>query len=256
MPVKRHIWNEPLTKSHVPGWHCPACDGGYLKHNPGSLHFLETSTSLSGHGHEAWEPEWTEYRFTTLLICNNEQCREPVSVMGHGRLEINQLDWNGEVDVKEFFFPEYVSPSPPLITLSDEYPEPVVDELRKAFVSSWSDYGSAGNHIRSAIERLLDFLKEPKLTKLRQEKTGKRERLTLHARIKNLGLRDKELSDSLLAVKWLGNAGSHSNNLSRKDIFDALDILDLNLNDLFIRHRARVKKLVTVINKHKGPSKK
>lgn len=253
MPVKRDLWDKPLTRNYVPAWHCPTCSGGYLKHKPGSLNFSETSESREAHGHEAWEPEWILYRFSALLICNNEQCREAISVIGHGRLEIRQIGWNGEVESEEFFYPDYVNPSPPLITLSDEYPPEVVEELKKAFVSSWSDFSSAGNHIRSAIEFLLDFLEEPR----RQRKTsGKYERLTLHQRIVNLGERDKGLSDSLLAVKWLGNAGSHTNELSRKDIFDALDIIDLNLDDLFIRHRVRIGKLVTAINKNKGPAKR
>ena len=44
--------------------------------------------------------------------------------------------------------------------------------------------------------------------------------------------------------------------LTQDDIFDALDILDVILDDLFVRHRARVKKLVTTSNKNKGPAKK
>jgi len=77
-----------------------------------------------------------------------------------------------------------------------------------------------------------------------------------YTRIVNLAERDKELSESLLAVKWLGNVGSHSDELSREDIFDAFDILDVILDDLFVRNRARVKNLVTAINKNKGPAKK
>jgi hypothetical protein len=103
------------------------------------------------------------------------------------------------------------------------------------------------------VERLLDFIKEPKS---KVSKGGKRDRLPLHARIVNVASRDKALSESLLAVKWLGNAGSHSEELSRDDIFDALDILDIVLDDLFVRHRTRVKKLVAAINKNKGPKAK
>jgi hypothetical protein len=253
VPVKRELWKEPLTKSYVPNWHCPACDGGYLKHKQGSLHFLESRASREAHEHEAWDADWIEYRFSALLICNNERCKETVSVAGLGQVEMIQTSFDGDYDYVEFFYPQHVSPSPPLITLSKEYPETVVAELKKAFVSSWNDFPSTGNHIRSAVERLLDFLKEPK-TKL--GKLGKRERLSLHTRIGSLASRDKELSDALLAVKWLGNAGSHSDELSREDIFDALDIIDLNLDDLFVRHRARVKKLVTKINRKKGPAKK
>ncbi len=37
---------------------------------------------------------------------------------------------------------------------------------------------------------------------------------------------------------------------------DALDIFDVIPDDLFVRHRARIKKLVTAINKNKVPPKK
>ena len=121
------------------------------------------------------------------------------------------------------------------------------NRARKVYVPTPDAY------IRAAVERLLDHIKEPK-TRLGQ--AGKRERLSLHTRIVGLARRDKDLSDSLLAVKWLGNAGSHTDELTQDDIFDALDILDVILDDLFVRHRARVKKLVTTINKNKGPAKK
>jgi hypothetical protein len=253
VPVKREVWKEPLTKDYVPHWHCPSCEGGYLKHQPNSLHFSETSESGKAHSDDAWDPDWIEYRFSALLVCNNERCKEPVSVVGRGRVEMVQTSREGDVDYVDFFYPVHIWPSPPLIALPKTYPGDVVSELKKAFVASWSDFPSAANHIRSGVERLLDFLKEPKT---RLGTGGRRERLSPHVRIVGMAKRDKELSDSLLAVKWLGNVGSHSDDLSRDDIFDALDILDLTLDDLFVRHRARVKKLVGAINKSKGPARK
>jgi hypothetical protein len=172
--------------------------------------------------------------------------------MGERRTEIFQTSFNGDYIEVEYFYPAYVSPSPPLIIIADVYPELVIEELRLSFASSWSDFSSAGNHIRAAVERLLDYLKEPRY----RRKSGKQVRLTLHSRIKELANRNKELSDSLLAIKWLGNQGSHSDKLTRNDIFDALDILDFILNDLFICPQMKIKKLVTKINKAKGPVKK
>ena len=255
MPVNRSIWKEPLKGSHVPNWHCPACNGGYLKQRPDSLHFWETSDSREAHDHEAWEPEWSSYRFSMLLVCNNDRCLEPVAVIGDRKVEILQSSFDGDFEQIEYFYPQHVHPSPPLIIIADSYPEPVIKELRLSFIASWSDFSSAGNHIRSAVERLLDNLREPK-SKPKLNKHGKRERQSLHARILGLARRDKELSESLLAVKWIGNEGSHSDQLTRDNIFDALDILDVILDDLFIRNRSRVKKLITAINRKKGPAKK
>ncbi len=248
MPVKRELWHQPLSSQYMPNWHCPICNGGYLRLKSDSLHFLETSASR-----KAPHSDWIEYRFSALVICNNKQCQEPATVSGHGRLEIVQTSSAGDFDEVKFFYPLYVNPSPMLIPIPKDCPDAVTTELQQAFLASWSDFSSAANHVRSGVERLLDYLKEPK-TKL--SNAGKRECLSLHQRIGNLATRDKELSESLLAVKWLGNIGSHSDDLSRKDIFDAFDILEVILDDLFVRHRARVKKLVSVINKKKGPTKK
>jgi hypothetical protein len=253
VPVKRELWKDSITKEYVPNWHCPTCEGGYLRHKPNSLLFEETRESLKARDHEAFDPDWIEYRFACLLVCDNKRCKDPVTVSGRGRIEMVQTSAAGDADYVEFFYPEYVSPSPALIPISKEYPDSVRKELEKAFVASWGDFPSAGNHIRSAVERLLDFLNEPKT---RLGKKGKRERLALHSRIVSVGARDKQLSDSLLAVKWLGNVGSHSDELSREDIFDALDIVEVILDDLFVRHRDRVQRLVAAINKKKGPTKK
>lgn len=253
MPVNRAIWKEQLTKTYVPNWHCPACAGGYLKHKPEALHFWETRDSRELHKHEAFDHEWVDYKFSTLLICNNDRCQEPVVVSGTGKVDLVQTSDQGDSEYVEFFYPTYVNPSPALIPLSAKYPAEVTSELKRSFVSSWFDFSAAGNHIRAAVERLLDHLKEPK-TKIGN--TGKRERLSLHVRISGLARRDKDLSEALLAVKWLGNAGSHTDELTQGDVFDALDILESVLDDLFVRHSARLKKLVADINKKKGPAKK
>lgn len=174
-------------------------------------------------------------------------------LQGAGEVRELQTSYDGDSEYVEFYHPEYVNPSPPIIPIPGDCPTKVADELKKAFLASWCDFPAAANHIRSTVERLLDFLKEPK-TKLNSK--GKREHIKLHDRIKNLALRDNDLSESLLAVKWLGNVGSHSDEISRDDVFDAFDILELIFDDLFVKHRERVKRLITTINIKKGPAKK
>ena len=249
MPVNRQLFEEPFSKSHMPSWHCPSCTGGYLRLKAESLHALQTSESLKAQDHEAWDADWVILRFSALLQCNNDSCSESVGVTGRGRVEIVQTSaYDGEY--VEFFYPEYFNPSPSLIALPHSCPEEVTAEIKRAFVASWGDCPAAVNRIRAGVERLLDFLKEPK-TKINRK--GARERISLHNRIVALGARDRALSDSLLAIKWLGNVGSHSDAVSRSDVFDALDILEIVLDELFIKHRKRVTELVSAINKKKGP---
>lgn len=252
MPVKRELWKEPLKKNHPTGWHCPTCKGGYLDQKPDSLHYSLTSLSLEARDHEAWEPDWDRYRFTMLLICNNRFCREPVAVSGDRTLEVFQTSWNDWENI-ESLCPSHVSPSPLFIPIAENYPEPVSAELRLSFVAAWSDFSAAGNHIRSAVERLLDHLEVPNSM---PGKNGESVYLSLGQRIQDSKTHDEKLFTYLNAVKWIGNQASHTDALTRDDIFDALDIIESSLEYLFSKDGERVRKLVETINKSKGAAKK
>jgi hypothetical protein len=228
------------------------CGGGYLKLVPDTLHALPTAASLREQAHPAWDADWSKLRFVAMLQCNNKTCMEAITLAGTGRIEVVQTEADNQECI-EFYTPEFFKPSPNLIVIPKECPTEVVDQLHLAFVSSWSDASASANHIRIAVERLLDFIKQPKTRLLFK---GKRELLTLHKRIEGLASRDKPLSDSLLAVKWLGNAGSHSDVLTRNEVFDALDILEAALDELFTKKGKVLKALVKKINQKKGPVRK
>jgi hypothetical protein len=60
----------------------------------------------------------------------------------------------------------------------------------------------------------------------------------------------------LLAIKWLGNFGSHESAIKSSDIFDAYDIVELVTEDMFARARRQIASLAREINKIKGPRSK
>jgi hypothetical protein len=205
---------------------------------------------MQGRDHEAWEPEWDRYRFTMLLVCNNRLCREAVVVTGESRIELFQTDWASHEQI-DYLYPTHVSPSPLLIPIAENYPEEVSAELRLSFVASWSDCASAGNHIRTAVERLLDHLG---VAKDKQGRKANPVRLTLGERIEKLEADEKAFSH-LTAVRWIGNQAAHTADLTRNNIFDALDILDSILEHLFNDHGRRVKELVAAVNRQQGAVK-
>lgn len=209
------------------------------------------NTNEASH-HEAFEASWVHQRFVALLKCDNGNCKEPVVVAGTGTVEERPDEHLNKMLYEDIFVPTYVLPSPKLIELPPNAPSAVVDELKQAFIASWSDFSSAGNRIRSAAERLLDALKIPKTT---INSRGKKETLTLHSRIDKTQARYATTHQSLLAVKWLGNAGSHSTVLSRDAVFDALDIFEAVLHELYSAHPSAIKKLVARVNARKGPSR-
>jgi hypothetical protein len=64
------------------------------------------------------------------------------------------------------------------------------------------------------------------------------------------------MCDQLMAVKHLGNAGSHPGVIVEdKDVFDGLDILERILVECFEKAGSELASMVKEINKVRGPRK-
>jgi hypothetical protein len=87
----------------------------------------------------------------------------------------------------------------------------------------------------------------------RRTKAKKLERLSLHERIEIFQKVQPAVGDALLALKWIGNTGSHPGDLSAKDLLDAFDILSHALDEVIGKRTKQIQQLVTEINRHKGP---
>jgi hypothetical protein len=59
-----------------------------------------------------------------------------------------------------------------------------------------------------------------------------------------------------LAVKWLGNTGSHTGSVSKDDILDAFEILEFLLAHLFVQREDRAEALARNLTKKHGRRKK
>jgi len=114
----------------------------------------------------------------------------------------------------------------------------------------FADYGASANHIRIALERILDHLKVKKF----ELKRGKRVFISLHKRILLLPSKYNDVSDLLFAIKWLGNTGSHSHKITIDDVMDAYEILEVVLNEIIENKTKKIKKMAKKINKRKGLS--
>jgi hypothetical protein len=71
----------------------------------------------------------------------------------------------------------------------------------------------------------------------------------LHERIEKYKERDEERGSAMLAVKWVGNAGSHADDIARDNVYDAFDIIEAVLKDVFSRDYSTVVKTIDAINK-------
>ncbi len=94
------------------------------------------------------------------------------------------------------------------------------------------------------------------IPKKAKNKKGKFDDLTLHARIERFAKKQAEVGANLLAIKWLGNSGSHSTDLTANDMLDAFELLAHALEEIYEKKSAKLKKLTAAIIKKKGPAKK
>lgn len=235
----------------LPAWNCPRCDIGTLRENVEARQLVEPSYSERDHAEDWWEPEHITYRLSAQMQCVNSNCGEIVFVIGAG--SVHYGDDEGGDPYYETLEPRAAYPAPPVFRVEDDWPEGVCLELSYAFAHILGDAGAAANRLRTSVERLLDHLnvKKTTLIAVKGATQKKRIRISAHDRIIIFKKTNPEAADLLLAIKWLGNAGSHSGleGISREDVLIGMEIMEHVLD----KRAATVKKLAKSINKKKGP---
>jgi hypothetical protein len=130
---------------------------------------------------------------------------------------------------------------PDIFDIPAKCPKEVSEELRAGFSLFFSDRGATANRVRIALERLMDHLKIP---------PGK-----LHDRL-DIFSKQNPIGENLMAVKWLGNTGSHEGKVSRDDLLDGFQILEHALAEIIEMRSANAAELARKLTqKHKPPIK-
>jgi len=180
------------------------------------------------------------------------RCDNTVFVVGkvtHVEADDEEFGWH----LVEALDPKFFQPATPLIAIPSKTPAGVVEEISGASSLFWSSPPSAANRLRVALERLMDDRKIP-----RKQKSSKKKlvELSLHARIEKYSLKNTEVGAKLLAIKWIGNSGSHIAKLTSTDVLDGFELLAHALEEIYDSKSTRLKKLADSINKKRGPRKK
>ena len=81
-------------------------------------------------------------------------------------------------------------------------------------------------------------------------------RLDLHSRIVEFSKTNTDVGDTLLAVKWIGNDGSHDSALELEDVLLGAEILDAAITALYDKSADDLKAKVRAINRRKGLPRK
>jgi hypothetical protein len=240
-----------------PKWGCPTCCKGNLQQIEGALKKIQTGPSERSFHLDEWEPDWIEERFCNFLKCDNTSCGDVCSISGSTSNFLAQYydEHEGLVDPELItsFHPKSLSPSPHVFYIHPKVPDILRDTLLESFDLLWANHAACANKLRTALELLLDDLKIPRKAK---RKNGSEFNLTLHHRIEEYAKISPEISKLLLAVKWLGNNGSHaeSGNLDREDLLNAFELVEYALDDSYSGQRKRLAAIADAINKAKGKS--
>jgi len=255
--VDRKALKLPFDLNRPPDWVCPTCKKGVLRIKKDTF-FKEEIRQSRNHSDDSWEPEWIEYVYSCLLTCTNDQCKEVVSSSGIGSVDSSIYeDANGEIgqEYDDYFRPKFFVPHLTLIEIPETCPESVAEPLRESFRLFFAVPSAASNNVRIAIEELLTELKVKRFNLVK----GKRRLISLHQRIDLLPTKYAELKNLILAIKWLGNAGSHGNNgdgaISMDDVMDTYELMEHILHEIYARNTKKLVALARKVNKKKGPVK-
>jgi hypothetical protein len=243
----------------MPTWPCPACESIALGRRKGSDGFRieETGPSKRARSHEEWDPEWIEQRFAAILQCHNPACGELVAVCGNVSVEEYYIyDENGEHDYirGDIYYPTYFEKAPPIFKIHSKCPDAVKAHLVAAFSLIWCDLGAAANRLRAGVEALLDDQGVAKTYIYNR----RRRPLSAHNRIEKFRVKDREAADYLMAIKWLGNEGSHgaAEDVSRDDLLNAMELFEAAVDRVFVKSADKFAKLAAGISRRKGKKEK
>tara|TARA_R110000823_G_scaffold315675_1_gene449387 strand:- start:12672 stop:13430 length:759 start_codon:yes stop_codon:yes gene_type:complete len=249
----KNFLSEEFNIEHLPQWFCPTCKIGILEIGEKSADIEQTAESTALRWHPNYDHEFVEYTINVILKCNNKKCCETVMSVGSGHVdEYHDYSEKGE-EIHEYvtlFKPKYFHPSLNIFNVQENVPKNIVNMLNKSFALFFCDSDSCGNRIRACIEFLLDELKIPREF---ENKKGEVKRASLHSRIENLPQVYEKIKTLLLAIKWLGNVGSHGNEgLTKKETIDAYEILKVVLDIIYKPSDEHIFDLANKINEAKG----
>lgn len=253
MIFKRELWEEEFPLNEIPHWPCPTCEHGFVYLDQQSIQKGETTDSIISRNLKGWNPSWISSRLSGILICGNQKCQEKILMAGEMRCQETSVLNKEKKQINifvEHFHPEYFFPYLKVIRNHEDIPvdiEMAIDEANKLF---WTNKSACANSIRSVIDLILDDRNIPKTVKT---KGGTRNKLTLHARIELFQQKNKTVGDILMAIKWIGNSGSHSQDIYNDDVLDGIELLNKSLEKLYFDEDKRLEKLTKEINKRKKP---
>ena len=192
-----------------------------------------------------------------ILTCNNKNCIEITAFTGEiygGEIPAFCEEMNCDIDIDSYHLKFlYITPPINIIEIHNEYPEIIKKLLNESFALFFNHSSSCINKLRIIVEEILNNLNIKKENI--STKNGKTFRITTHKRILILegNQKYKEVARYLLAIKWIGNEGSHSDaELSINELLEIYTIIHKALDLIYLNTDEKLRNRVDEINNNKG----
>ena len=242
--LDRHTLND---FPHLP---CPRCESTIIPVDK-KLDYQQSAESGFYQTHVESGPEYYGGVFSLHLKCSKKSCSENLVCVGSFVLTEDTESPDPTPDFIPSIKPYFFTPTIHIFPLHKDIPEKVSKALIESFSLYWSNPSAAGNALRVAIEALMDYRCVKKWI---IDKNGKEQALSLHARIVEFKNNNSELAEKLLAIKWIGNGGSHLSGLDPNDMVIGYRLMEYVLDELFNNAKEELDRITKKINKTKKPA--
>lgn len=252
--MNRDIWkNRNFNNDNPKEYPCPKCNN--------SLKLLELKNKITPYGKEMEYYNYyygIQHVFNGFLKCSNTDCGEIISISGECLCDIVTGIEISPVETVEGrfsqYYPKHFYPNLRLIAIPKDISDNIKEQLNLSFSNYFDDLSSCANRVRTAIELILDDVGAPKK---RKRNSGAFENFrNLHQRIKHFEKRNKKIATHFLAIKIIGNEGSHIGEVHEEDILDAYEILEQIFELTFIQKGKQITKLAEDIVRGNKPRMK
>lgn len=215
---------------------CPSCDTGHIHFaEPDELQSEKSKTRCQ---HPDSEPDWISGTFSVVGQCDNPACRQDVHGSGNYQIAYTvssypprEYNYQG-ADYVAFYTLAHLHPPLRLMSIPEFAPDQVREGIMRAARCWFVDPGLAATALRATIEL---FMTTEGISAVNPDGNF----ASAHSRIKKWLAQDRAARDSiarlLLAVKWLGNDGTHEDaHLTRQEVYAGARMLDFAFDQLFV----------------------
>ncbi|MDP8269738.1 MAG: DUF4145 domain-containing protein [Candidatus Tenebribacter davisii] len=248
--MEKELFNYKIKAIDIKRWDCPYCQKGRLLLNEKEVITIDLAHTLPK-GLIGSHDEYIYLRILGSLKC--DYCDQSIEFISYLEKTTNvyQIGKNDYVEEKnEFYYPSFFEPALHPIKLNKYLPEEIRKEIIKSFSLLWVDEKACANKIRSILELIMN---QQRIRKGFRTRNGNWKKYNLHQRIVLFANKKKDISEYIMALKHIGNAGSHGSKLNRDIILEAYEFLEYVLNNLYDKKYEILRKKMIQINKRKKP---